>query len=51
MDPTFGRARWESHRETLDAIRDGDAERAEKSAIDRAMSAMSDLTGGEPVSS
>lgn len=45
-DPTFGRSRWDSHRETLDAIRARDPERAEQTAIARAQSAMSDLTGG-----
>lgn len=44
-DPTFGRSRWESHRDTLDAIRARDPERAERTAIKRAESAMRDLTG------
>ena len=44
-DPTFGRSRWDSHRSTLDAIRARDPERAERTAIDRAQSAMHDLAG------
>ncbi|OUZ09466.1 GntR family transcriptional regulator [Aeromicrobium sp. PE09-221] len=44
-DPTFGRSRWESHRNTLDAIRAHDPERAERTAIERAQSAMLELTG------
>ncbi|MCE0764144.1 GntR family transcriptional regulator [Pseudonocardia kujensis] len=44
-DPTFGRSRWDSHRNTLDAIRARDPERAEHIAIERARSAINDLTG------
>lgn len=44
-DPTFGKSRWESHRSTLEAIRARDPERAEQTAVDRARSAMRDLTG------
>lgn len=42
-DPTFGRARWESHRSTLDAIRARNPEAAERTAIERAEAAMRDL--------
>ena len=42
-DPTFGRSRWDSHRSTLQAIRARDPERAERTAIERARSAMDDL--------
>lgn len=45
-DPAFGRSRWDSHRNTLDAIRARDPERAEHTAIERAKSAMRDLLGG-----
>lgn len=44
QDPTFGRSRWESHRSTLQAIREHDPEGAERIAIERARAAMNDLT-------
>ena len=43
-DKTFGRARWDSHRRTLNAIRDRDPELAERTALERADGAMRDLT-------
>lgn len=43
-DQTFGRSRWDSHRRTLNAIRDHDPELAERTALERADSAMRDLT-------
>ncbi|MGC4932479.1 FCD domain-containing protein [Gordonia sp. DT30] len=45
-DQTFGRARWDSHRRTLDAIRSRDPDLAERTALERAESAMRDLTAG-----
>lgn len=44
QDRTFGRSRWDSHRRTLNAIRDRDPELAERTALERADSAMRDLT-------
>ncbi|MCC2033163.1 FCD domain-containing protein [Microbacterium allomyrinae] len=44
-DPTFGRSRWDSHRSTLEAIRARDPDLAERTAIERARSAMDDLAG------
>ncbi|MCX2963221.1 GntR family transcriptional regulator [Gordonia aquimaris] len=43
-DRTFARARWNSHRCTLNAIRDRDPVTAERTALERAESAMRDLT-------
>lgn len=43
-DRTFGRSRWDSHRRTLNAIRGRDPELAERTALERAHSAMQDLT-------